>query len=111
MIAAVVIIGVLERLPARLREPRRLARSRRRPAELVRPRRGGGRRSAPCAGLDRGAVVGLHAVFFVFHLDLQTFILIHISSMVAVYAVGMVAAVKLLRVGSAGWVMAVLSWS
>lgn len=48
-------------------------------------------------------------VFFVFHLDLQTFILIHISSMVAVYAVGMVAAVKLLKVGSAGWVMAVLS--
>lgn len=48
-------------------------------------------------------------VFFVFHLDLQTFILIHISSMVAVYALGMVAAVKLLRVGSAGWVMAVLS--
>jgi amino acid efflux transporter len=48
-------------------------------------------------------------VFFVFHLDLQTFILIHISSMVAVYALGMVSAVKLLRVGSAGWVMAVLS--
>ena len=48
-------------------------------------------------------------VFFVFHLDLQTFILIHISSMVAVYALGMIAAVKLLRVGSAGWVMAVLS--
>jgi amino acid efflux transporter len=49
------------------------------------------------------------AVFFVFHLDLQTFILIHISSMVAVYALGMIAAVKLLRVGSAGWVMAVIS--
>lgn len=48
-------------------------------------------------------------VFFVFHLDLQTFILIHISSMVAVYALGMVSAVKLLRVGSAGWVMAALS--
>jgi len=49
------------------------------------------------------------AVFFVFHLDLQTFILIHISSMVAVYALGMIAAVKLLRVGSAGWMMAVIS--
>jgi len=48
-------------------------------------------------------------VFFVFHLDLQTFILIHTSSMVTVYAVGMVAAVRLLRVGSAGWVMAVIS--
>ena len=48
-------------------------------------------------------------VFFVFHLDLQTFILIHISSLVAVYALGMVSAVKLLKVGSAGWVMAVLS--
>jgi amino acid efflux transporter len=48
-------------------------------------------------------------LFFAFHLDLQTFILIHTSSMVAVYALGMVAAVKLLRRGSAGWVMAVIS--
>lgn len=49
------------------------------------------------------------AVFFGWHLDLQTFILIHTSSMVAVYALGMIAAVRLLRVGSAGWVMAVIS--
>ena len=48
-------------------------------------------------------------LFFAFHLDLQTFILIHTSSMVAVYALGMVAAVKLLRRGSVGWVMAVIS--
>ena len=48
-------------------------------------------------------------LFFVLHLDLQTFILIHTSSMVAVYALGMVAAVKLLRRRSAGWVMAVVS--
>jgi amino acid efflux transporter len=48
-------------------------------------------------------------VFFVFHLDLETFILIHTSSMVAVYALGMVAAVRLLRRGSVGWIMAIIS--
>lgn len=72
-------------------------------------------------GVDAGAVprralalVGAQmllytAMFFAFHLDLTTFVLIHTSSMVAVYALGMVAAVKLLRRGTAGWVMAVIS--
>lgn len=47
--------------------------------------------------------------FFLFDLDLQTFILFHTSSMVAVYAVGMVAAVKLLDRFTIGWWMAVVS--
>jgi amino acid efflux transporter len=47
--------------------------------------------------------------FFVFHLDLETFILIHTSSMVAIYAAGMVAAVRLLERFSVGWWMAVIS--
>jgi len=45
----------------------------------------------------------------VFHLDLETFILIHTSSMIAVYTVGMIAAVRLLQRFSAGWWMAVIS--
>ena len=48
-------------------------------------------------------------VFFVFRLDLQTFILLHTSSMIAVYALGMVAALRLLRRWSLGWWMAVVS--
>lgn len=47
--------------------------------------------------------------FFLFDLDLQTFILFHTSAMVSVYAVGMVAAVKLLERFTVGWWMAVVS--
>lgn len=42
-------------------------------------------------------------------LDLQPFILVHTASMVAVYALGMVAAVRILPRGSAGWWMAVVA--
>lgn len=42
-------------------------------------------------------------------LDLAAFILIHTSCMVAIYAVGMLAAVRLLERFSAGWWMAVVS--
>lgn len=41
--------------------------------------------------------------------DLTPFILVHTSCMVAIYAVGMVAAVRLLRRWSAGWWMAVVA--
>ena len=62
-----------------------------------------------CFGVDdRRFAVGT-GVFFGLPLNLETFILIHTSSMVAVYALGMVAAVKLLRPGTAGWVMALIS--
>jgi amino acid efflux transporter len=42
-------------------------------------------------------------------LDLTPFILIHTSCMIAVYALGMLAAVRLLARGSIGWWMAVIS--
>ncbi|WP_457101345.1 APC family permease [Microbacterium sp. P5_E9] len=42
-------------------------------------------------------------------LDLTPFILVHTSSMVAIYALGMVAAVRLLRRGTFGWWLAVVA--
>src|SRR4030095_15083422 len=42
-------------------------------------------------------------------LDLKPFILVHTSSMVAIYAFGMVAAVRLLRRWTAGWWIAVIA--
>jgi amino acid efflux transporter len=58
-------------------------------------------------------VGGIHLVYFVIvvivGLNLTPFILIHVSCMVAVYALGMVAAVRLLKRWSVGWWMAVIS--
>jgi amino acid efflux transporter len=42
-------------------------------------------------------------------LELKPFILVHTSSMVSIYAIGMIAAVRLLRRYSAGWWMAVIA--
>ncbi|WP_159602104.1 hypothetical protein [Agromyces humi] len=56
---------------------------------------------------------GLVAVYFVLMLlngmNLSTFILIHTSNMVAIYAAGMVAATLLLRRWSFGWWLAVVA--
>jgi amino acid efflux transporter len=41
--------------------------------------------------------------------DLKPFILVHTSSMVSIYAFGMLAAVRLLRPGTLGWWMAVIA--
>jgi len=55
-----------------------------------------------------GSVTALYFVLMVAgDLVLTPFILVHTSSMVAIYAVGMVAAVRLLPRGSIGWWMAV----
>ena len=58
-------------------------------------------------------VAGLTGTYFVVMvsqgLPLTAFILIHTSSMVAIYALGMIAAVRLLETGSVGWWLAVLS--
>lgn len=54
-------------------------------------------------------VLTYFAVMLSADLDLTPFILVHTSSMVAIYAVGMVAAVRLLRRGTPGWWMA--SWA
>jgi amino acid efflux transporter len=73
-------------------------------------------KGAESGGIPRRALllVGFVAlVYFVliasFGVDLTPFILIHTSCMVAIYALGMVAAVRLLKRWSAGWWMAVIS--
>lgn len=108
-IAAVVVIGVLNAyLPAFANLGASLGRDGHLPRWFARGAEAG---AVPRRALALFAVqmVVYIAVFFLFHLDLQTFILIHTSSMVAVYAVGMVAAVRLLERFSAGWWMAVIS--
>jgi amino acid efflux transporter len=58
-------------------------------------------------------VGGINLTYFVVAvlsgLDLTPFILIHTSCMVAVYALGMISAVRLLKRSSVGWWMAVIS--
>ncbi|MGN6272546.1 MAG: APC family permease [Protaetiibacter sp.] len=54
-------------------------------------------------------MLGYASVFFLFGLDMQTFILIHTASMVSLYFLGMVAAVRLLERFTVGWWMAVVS--
>ncbi|MGN6502505.1 MAG: APC family permease [Pseudolysinimonas sp.] len=108
-IAAVVVIGVLNAyLPAFANLGASLGRDGHLPRWFA---RGAAAGEVPRRALALFAVqmVVYVAVFLVFHLDLQTFILIHTSSMVAVYAVGMVAAVRLLPRFGAGWWMAVVS--
>lgn len=60
-----------------------------------------------------GVVALLTGAYFVLMtwqgLSLSTFILIHTSSMVAIYALGMIAAVRLLERWSVGWWLAVVS--
>ncbi|MFB8147756.1 APC family permease [Microbacterium sp. NPDC056003] len=71
---------------------------------------------AEAGGVPRRALALIGAVVLVYFslmllsgLELTPFILVHTSSMVAIYAVGMVAAVRLLRRGTAGWWMAVIA--
>lgn len=59
--------------------------------------------------LTAALCLGYIVVFFAFGLDLEVFVLVHTSSMVAVYLVGMVAAVPLLERFTLGWWMAVIS--
>ena len=73
-------------------------------------------RGAESGGIPRRslAVVGLLAAVYLAALvatglDLTPFILIHTSCMVAVYALGMLAAVRLLERWSLGWWLAVIS--
>ena len=54
-------------------------------------------------------VLGYFGLMLLSGLDLKPFILVHTSSMVAIYAFGMVAAVRLLRRGTLGWWMAVVA--
>jgi amino acid efflux transporter len=54
-------------------------------------------------------LLGYTCVFFAFGFELQTFILIHTASMVSLYFIGMVAAVRLLERFTVGWWMAIVS--
>jgi amino acid efflux transporter len=65
----------------------------------------------PRRGLLLTAILclGYTAIRFALDLDLEVFVLIHTSSMVAVYLLGMVAAVRLLDRFTVGWWMAVVS--
>ena len=109
VIAAIVVIGVLNAyIPAFANLGAALGRDGQLPHWFARGAEAG---AVPRRALGLVAVQMLvyTGIFFAFHLNLETFILIHTSSMVAVYALGMVAAVKLLRPGTAGWVMALIS--
>ncbi|MDR6866381.1 amino acid efflux transporter [Microbacterium resistens] len=64
------------------------------------------RRALACTGVLVLAYLG---VVVLTGMDLQPFILIHTASMVAIYALGMVAAVRILRRGSLGWWFAVVA--
>lgn len=109
VVAAIVSVGVLNaylaafgKLGASLAEngdlPRWLA-------------RGAGRGQAPRRALAvTGALAaGYFAALVSGGMNLTPFILIHTSSMVCIYVLGMAAAVRLLPRGSAGWVMAVIA--
>ncbi|TXN32431.1 APC family permease [Lacisediminihabitans profunda] len=73
-------------------------------------------RGVESGGIPRRSLAVVGALAFVYlaalvasGLSLQPFILIHTSCMVAVYALGMAAAVRLLERWSAGWWLAVVS--
>jgi amino acid efflux transporter len=108
-IAAIVVIGVLNAyLPAFANLGASLGRDGHLPRWFSRGAEAGAvpRRALGLFAVQMAIYIG---AFFVFHLDLETFILIHTSSMVAVYAVGMVAATRLLDRFSVGWWMALVS--
>jgi amino acid efflux transporter len=109
IIAAIVVLGVLNAyLPAFANLGASLGRDGHLPRWFAKGAESGQvpRRALVLFGVE---MLLYCAVFFGFHLDLEAFILLHTSSMVAVYAVGMVAAVRLLRRWSVGWWMAVIS--
>lgn len=109
VIAAVVAVGVLNAyIPAFSNLGASLGRDGHLPKFFARGAEAGG---LPRRALGLWSVVGLgyFALMVATGLQLEPFILVHTSSMVAVYALGMVAAVRLLERGSVGWWMAVVS--
>ncbi|MBX3100357.1 MAG: amino acid permease [Salinibacterium sp.] len=109
VIAAVVAVGVLNAyIPAFANLAASLGRDGHLPRWFAKGAEVG---SVPRRALVLWAVIALvyFAAMVVTGLRLEPFILIHTSSMVAVYALGMTAAVRLLERGSLGWWMAVVS--
>ena len=109
VVAAVVSLGVLNAyLGAFAKLGASLGRDGDLPRWLAKGAERGGipRRSLVVVG---GLVVVYLAALVVTGLDLTPFILIHTSCMVAVYALGMAAAVRLLKRWSVGWWLAIIS--
>ncbi|MEP6479610.1 MAG: amino acid permease [Rhodoglobus sp.] len=109
VIAAIVVVGVLNAyIPAFSNLAASLGRDGHLPRFFAKGAEAG---SVPRRALALWAAVAL--VYFATAvwagLELEPFILIHTSSMVAVYALGMLAAVRLLERWSLGWWMAVIS--
>jgi amino acid efflux transporter len=108
-IAVIVVLGVLNvYIPAFGNLAASLGRDGHLPRWFARGVEGG---EVPRRGLLLTAALclGYTAVRFAFDIDLEVFVLIHTSSMVAVYLLGMIAAVRLLDRFSVGWWMAVVS--
>jgi amino acid efflux transporter len=108
-IAVIVVLGVLNvYVPAFGNLAASLGRDGHLPRWFARGVEGG---EVPRRGLLLTAVLclGYTAIRFALDLDLEVFVLIHTSSMVAVYLLGMVAAVRLLDRFTIGWWMAVVS--
>ena len=109
VIAAIVAVGVLNAyIPAFGNLAASLGRDGHLPAWFAKGAEGG---SVPRRALVLVCVIelGYFGIAASQGLVLTPFILIHTASMVAVYALGMVAAVRLLERGSLGWWMAVAS--
>jgi amino acid efflux transporter len=109
LIAAVVAVGVLNAyIPAFANLAASLGRDGHLPRWFAKGAESG---AVPRRALALWAVVALSyfALMVATGLHLEPFILVHTSSMVAVYALGMVAAVRLLERYSLGWWMAVVS--
>ncbi len=109
LIAAVVAVGVLNAyIPAFANLAASLGRDGHLPRFFAKGAEAG---AVPRRALALWAVVALayFTLMVATGLHLEPFILIHTSSMVAVYALGMAAAVRLLERFSLGWWMAVVS--
>ncbi|MEO5534116.1 MAG: amino acid permease [Pseudolysinimonas sp.] len=109
VIAAVVVIGVLNAyMPALGNLAASLGRDGHLPRWFAKGAEAG---AVPRRGLLLTAAVclGYTALYFALGVDLKVFVLIHTSSMVAVYLVGMISAVRLLDRFTVGWWMAILS--
>lgn len=109
VIAAVVVVGVLNAyIPAFANLAASLGRDGHLPRFFAKGAEAG---SVPRRALALWSVVALvyFGIAVASGLQLEPFILIHTACMVAVYALGMLAAVRLLQRYSAGWWMAVVS--
>jgi amino acid efflux transporter len=108
-IATIIALGVLNvYVPAFSNLTASLGRDRHLPRWFAKGAEAG---AVPRRALALIAVVllGYTCVFFAFGFELQTFILIHTASMVSLYFIGMVAAVRLLERFTVGWWMAIVS--